>query len=375
MSELDFDKYIKEQLYNAEEPVSPAVWKKVKAGMGTSRRVPFWVWAGGFSATVAAAAAAGFLFLAPQKPSPVSPIHSNPIISFIQTPATGALHGAPVAKRTFTVLTEVEEQPRNNERMAVTAIPSAQPGGNVQLSARKQVLRPRKRPVTPVEFLPEAPQTHHRFGSLSLLAFGDVQGNQRDRVKPSAFPQRFSAPPVNDGISETPETHFHLPFSIGIGVKYNVTPHWSVGTGIRYTNLGRTFVGSYVSTADGISAKDRDIDNHQHWLGIPLNIYYDFLKDGRWRVHAFAGGSVEFLVDNRFLIHYSPNDLVYHQKGLHPQWSVSGGLGAEYRLTPWLGIYLDPSFRYYFRTDRQPRSIRTIQPLRFDLEAGVRFSF
>ena len=54
--------------------------------------------------------------------------------------------------------------------------------------------------------------------------------------------------------------------------------------------------------------------------------------------------------------------------------SAGLGVGVEFKITPWLGLYLDPSFRYYFRPDLQPRSLRTIQPLRFDLEAGLRFS-
>jgi hypothetical protein len=40
-----------------------------------------------------------------------------------------------------------------------------------------------------------------------------------------------------------------------------------------------------------------------------------------------------------------------------------------------MGIYMDPNVRYYFESERQPRSLRTIQPLRFDIEAGVRFTF
>ena len=54
---------------------------------------------------------------------------------------------------------------------------------------------------------------------------------------------------------------------------------------------------------------------------------------------------------------------------------VAGGLGVEFRISPRVGIYLDPNFRYYFNTQNQPRSLRTIQPLRFEMEAGVRFSF
>ena len=77
---------------------------------------------------------------------------------------------------------------------------------------------------------------------------------------------------------------------------------------------------------------------------------------------------------NDFLLHSSPRDIHYHQGGFPLQWSAAVGLGMEFKLTPGIGLYLDPSFRYYFGTENQPRSIRTIQPLRVDLEAGVRFS-
>ena len=62
------------------------------------------------------------------------------------------------------------------------------------------------------------------------------------------------------------------------------------------------------------------------------------------------------------------------QNGI-PQFSAGAGLGVEFKITPVVGLYLDPSFRYFFATQKQPRSLRTVQPLRFDIEAGVRFSF
>jgi len=88
----------------------------------------------------------------------------------------------------------------------------------------------------------------------------------------------------------------------------------------------------------------------------------------------FTGGTMEFLVDNDYLVHGTQKDIHYHQRGTRPQFSAGLGVGVEFKITPWLGLYLDPSFRYYFRPDLQPRSLRTIQPLRFDLEAGLRFS-
>ena len=206
----------------------------------------------------------------------------------------------------------------------------------------------------------------------------EVSGNLEDKRRStltSFAPRHYSAPPLGaaEGIyNENPEASFSLPFSVGAGLNWQFARHWAVGVGLRYTNLSRMFVGDYVG--NGIVLSQTDIDNHQHWLGIPVNVYYAFIHTGRWRVHAFTGGSMEFLVDNDYLVHGARKDIHFHQRGSRPQFSAGLGVGVEFRITPWLGLYLDPSFRYYFRPDLQPRSLRTIQPLRFDVEAGLRFS-
>ena len=50
---------------------------------------------------------------------------------------------------------------------------------------------------------------------------------------------------------------------------------------------------------------------------------------------------------------------------------VGGGIGFEFRLTDYLGLYFDPSVRYYFGKG-QPVSIRTRQPLMMNFEVGLR---
>ena len=54
------------------------------------------------------------------------------------------------------------------------------------------------------------------------------------------------------------------------------------------------------------------------------------------------------------------------------QLSANFGFGAEFMLGEHLGLYLDPSLRYYFDCD-QPKSIRTEQPLMLGFELGFRF--
>ena len=54
------------------------------------------------------------------------------------------------------------------------------------------------------------------------------------------------------------------------------------------------------------------------------------------------------------------------------QGSADLGLGVQMKISDHLGLYLDPSAKYYFGAN-QPKTIRTQQPVMFNLEFGVRF--
>ena len=389
----EFDKYVRNLLQNAEEEVSPRVWEGVAAGLAKKRRVvPVWSWAAVSVAAAAAVVAAFVLF------------HSNPTISSVVTPAATAVAepATPVVVEEQ-ALTTIHQEAVPVSRKAVAAARTRQEQEvvvNTTSAVQADVRMASVQSQEPVRLLKKAiPADVNRLAMVdentllnqlayaerktvsdkgfSLMASGQVQSNQRGEVGGAFVAKPFTAPPLGAGegiYNASPETSFLLPFSIGLGVRYNFTDRWAVGTGIRYTNLGRTFVADFVS-GDGITVPQTDIDNHQHWLGIPLNVYYDIVNRGRWRVHGFVGGAAEFLLDNDFLVHYAPKDIHYHQQSKAPQWSAAAGLGVEFRITPRFGIYLDPNFRYYFNAQQQPRSLRTIQPLRFEMEAGVRFSF
>lgn len=378
----EFDKYVRNLLQDAEEEVSPRVWEGVAAGLNRKARVvPVWRWA---AVSVAAAAAVVAAFVV---------FHSNPSISQETPSATAMAEPASVTEEEpVSVPTKAVAVKRSQPRQEVVAPVSALPADEIQPVAvqPQQPVRLVQKNAVPVTERTALLDDHSLLNQLayterqkpsdkgfSLIASGQIQGNQRGEVPSMAYSKPYSAPPFGAGegiYNETPETNFRLPFSIGLAVRYNFTNRWAIGTGVRYTNLGRTFIADFVS-GEGITIPQTDIDNEQHWLGVPLNVYYDIVNRGRWRVHAFVGGAAEFLLDNDFLVHYSPKDIHYHQNAKATQWSVAGGLGVEFRITPHVGIYLDPNFRYYFNTENQPRSLRTIQPLRFEMEAGVRFSF
>lgn len=387
MNEKEFDIQVRNLLQSAEEPVSPQVWEGVAAGLDKRRRiVPVRFW--GYASALAAAAAVALVVLLKPAAPVVEPEHSNP--SIFMSEASGE------------TVPEVEEVlPMEETPVAVAPSPRRNPHLLAQASKEPaQESTPEEIRETPRETVPEAvpeaipeavPETRKDDNALlnqlafeektaakapqavSLSAFGNLQTSQRSGIH-SQY-RRYGAPSRDAEVgiyNESPEVSFALPFSVGLGLQFNITPRWAVGTGIRYTSLQRTFMGDY--KGEGFYLPQTDIDNHQHWLGVPVNVYYSFVNIHRWNVHVFAGGAAEWLLDNDFLIHNSPSDIHYHLRGSSPQWSAGVGLGVEFKITPFLGIYIDPSFRYFFATERQPRSLRTIQPLRFDVEAGLRFN-
>lgn len=389
MNEKEFDIQVRNLLQSAEEPVSPQVWEGVAAGLDKRRRiVPVRFW--GYASALAAAAAVALVVLLKPAAPVVEPEHSNP--SIFMSEASGET--VPEVEEVFPMEetpVAVAPSPRRNPHLLAQASKELLAVEEPAQESTPEEIRETPRETVP-EVVPEAvPETRKDDYALlnqlafeektaakapqavSLSAFGNLQTSQRSGIH-SQY-RRYGAPSRDAEVgiyNESPEVSFALPFSVGLGLQFNITPRWAVGTGIRYTSLQRTFMGDY--KGEGFYLPQTDIDNHQHWLGVPVNVYYSFVNTRRWNVHAFAGGAAEWLLDNDFLIHNSPSDIHYHLRGSSPQWSAGVGLGVEFKITPFLGIYIDPSFRYFFATERQPRSLRTIQPLRFDVEAGLRFN-
>lgn len=180
--------------------------------------------------------------------------------------------------------------------------------------------------------------------------------------------------PSKTGIKEKEsQTRYGIPVSVGAGVRFEFTPRWSLGVGLNYTLLTRTFHGTYTHVAETGSIDNlitSDIRNSQHYLGLPINAFFNIINSKDVHFYTYAGGTVEKCISDRY--HVQTNHIIHKEKVDGVQLSAAVGLGAEFALTKHLGLYLDPSLRYYFDCD-QPKSIRTAQPLMFAVEAGLRF--
>ena len=358
MKENEFDIYVRDLMAGAEESVSPDVWKGVEAGLNKAARrrtVPVWVWRSMAGVAAAAAVVAAVILTGPEKEINLS---NQPTI---QTPVALATDASlPAVTRPegddVTPLTEQAARLRRQIAQAQDIMTPVVTEDDEPLTTEVISTEPERKPQTVIDPLAGQPretgisdeeafrrlafEEHkiHRKGEFSMNVLGNIQSNTRPESPTSRMrrSQGWDKHYTETGIDEGTEFSFGLPFSAGISLRYDFNPRWGIGTGIVYSNLSRSFTGNYHEVENGLVAKvvnSDDITNLQHYIGVPVNVFFNIVNTGNWNVHVRMDGMAEKLLDNHYLIHGSDGDLHF-----------------------------------------QPRSIRTIQPVRMDIEAGLRFS-
>ena len=172
-----------------------------------------------------------------------------------------------------------------------------------------------------------------------------------------------------DTVLERKTGKYSVPVSVGISAKIRLSERFDLGIGVNYTVMSRKLAGEFNGNYYS------DIRNIQQYVGIPLSIYFNIVQSKRVAFYVQAGGAVERSVSDQYRMTEANNNVITHRepaKGV--QLSVSAGIGIEYWFTDFIGIYLDPTLRYYF-DNYQAKSIRTDQPLQTGFELGMRFSF
>lgn len=224
------------------------------------------------------------------------------------------------------------------------------------------------------DFFEDEPAEQVRKRKASLVVSGITNTNSLQNNAQANLMKRptLVAGPAKTGITETStNTAYGIPVSAGLGVKFDLNDRWSLGVGVNYSYLSRKFYGTYTKAEDGveISSTASDIKNSQHFIGIPVNAYCNILNNKYINLYAYAGGAVEKCVSDKYDV--LSTNIVHTEKAKGVQLSANAGIGVEFILGQHIGLYVDPSIRYYF-DNNQPKSIRTAQPLMLGFEMGFR---
>lgn len=195
------------------------------------------------------------------------------------------------------------------------------------------------------------------------LAYSGVNGNQ-------SFNLPYASTDMNEAPIDTVTRH-QMPITVALSVSKPVGRHWAVGTGVQYTLLRS-------ETQEGNSSAWTVNRQRIGYLGIPLRLEWHPLHDSHWRLYAAGSAMMELPLHKslRQRTFVQGSEVEAASPGLHGvpvQWSVGGGLGVEYRLSPTVGLYAEPTLHYFFRNGG-PDTYRTEHPASLSLPLGLRIS-
>lgn len=390
MKDEIFDRKIKELADSYSEAPAPELWDRIESGLDRRRRIVRWRRAVSYAA--AAAVVAGFFVTALFYPS--DPMPQQDVLAVVGQEDVSGEDGY-VRERipALTPVRPVEGRVLMQDKpvMSVVSRPAAavprqssqsdERIGTVALEVRKNIEK--SKPSLPsiydkrvqTEYIAMAGDmdvtADRKKPSFSIAASGhlsptDATGNV-DFSQPS-YTLGGSAASSSVGMLPVSEPRHYFPVSVGLELKYSfLNDRLGVGLGVNYTFLNSQYDALVDRTYEG------DVEQSIHYIGVPLNFYVNILSGKRLTFYANAGCMVERAVR----VDYDITDLygIRYRKSLDPvgvQWSANVGIGLEYRIWDFMGIYVDPRLTYFFDCD-QPYSVRTEQPLQFNLELGFRF--
>lgn len=147
------------------------------------------------------------------------------------------------------------------------------------------------------------------------------------------------------------------PLSFGVLFRKEFKYGLSLESGLTYTLLR-----SDVTVPGSL----RDVRQSLHFVGIPLRMNWEFLRVGGFSLYAGVGGAAEKCVSARF-----GGEKIKERK---VQWSLSGVVGAQYRLGKTVGIYFEPEVSHYL-TETMLRTSYTDSAVSLNLQLGLRFNY
>lgn len=173
---------------------------------------------------------------------------------------------------------------------------------------------------------------------------------------------------IKDGITPITKPSFAIPLTFGVQVQFPVGEILAIGTGLNYTYLQNSFQALIDNSVQAL------VNQKIHYIGVPLSLYVNVLRNDHFICYVSGGGAVEKGLQVSSRIQDLSDGVTYRKDGVKGlQWSANLGIGLQYSFNQLIGIYFDPSLVYFFDSD-QPFSMRTTQPFQLDMELGLRFT-
>lgn len=384
MEDNRFDLEIRSMLENAREDVPEGLWQGIESRLPAPAKArPAAIWWKIASATGAVAAAVAltvFFSTRPvvQNPVDIIPSQDSGLSQLMETPlapetgnmkplSIGQVLGESFPENDGKTFTETSgESVVEEEETAVADETAVREENTAENWIRKY------ESADFDERGEELQRSRKEKRGVVLSAYADALSNSNTAKASDINMLKRPAVPQATTIEETGESRYAIPVAAGIGLRFDVSKRFSIGTGVSWSYLTRSFSGQFNELdADGAIISQTgytNIRNSQHYIGIPLNLYVDIIRKDFIDFYAYASGSANYCLSNRYQMDKSKS---YSPEGSNWQFSAGIGMGVEFIAAKKVGFYIDPSLNYWF-TAGEVSNIRTRQPLMLGLELGIR---
>lgn len=156
----------------------------------------------------------------------------------------------------------------------------------------------------------------------------------------------------------------HAPVSVGLQVAFGIVPRLSLSTGLVYTRTSSDFY-PYASSSS------YNVHQVLHYVGIPVGLNYEFWQSGGFHAYVMAGAEADYNVKNDTEEEGVKKE---NAKRDRVQFSGKASLGAQYDITPKVGLYIEPGAKYYFDNGSHVENTFKDKKLNFNLQFGLRFN-
>jgi len=154
------------------------------------------------------------------------------------------------------------------------------------------------------------------------------------------------------------------PVSFGLSVRKYLTQRLAIESGLIYTRLE--------SESSGSKSHNQKLD----YIGIPVKLNYMLVDKRYFTLYLSGGGMAEKCISGKLNKRELSGKELSEDVSVKPlQWSLNGALGAQYNITPKMGIFVEPGVVYFFNDGSQVETIRKETPFNFNLQLGLRISY
>ena len=412
---------MRQKMEGYEEPAPQGLWDDIEKSMNLQQPAPvpaykkYVLWTTGLSAAAAAIVAVA-LFFGNDSQQSLTPIDSpQPQLAMEQTPTQktptpleerlsaesetylaanlptpaqkASVLMTPEHANTVVVSDEVAQQevvqedekpsqaavPRERKQKAMQSVPQRAQQQPLLASPSNREQTTQRRHFSAGVYAGNLPHSSRATNNYSEFVTGNILPHDL------THPQQSGKTPVSDiiysNLGKKVETHkkHRLPVKFGLSFRYQFNDRWSIESGLNYTYLSADL------TAGSVDHHYRSKQRLQY-LGIPLNVNFDFWKNRHWNFYASAGGSMDKCIHGKLDTDYVLNNKLAYSESKSVmekplQFAVNGALGAQWNITQRFGLYAEPGMVYYFDNGSPIETIYKDRPFNFNFKLGLRLTF